>query len=86
MRPLARRWLSLHRVGTVSWMSGRPLQCHGAILGRYAEPIQVSLTFLLVSLGWTLFVFDFQEDHFLTSLAGFGTGLAPTPITTIGPS
>ena len=63
---------------------------HGCLVALYnvtarfwdAMPnlIQVSLTFLLVSLGWTLFVFDFQDAiTFFTSLAGFGTGLAPTP-------
>ena len=63
---------------------------HGGLVALYnvtarfwdAMPslLQVSLTFLLVSLGWTLFVFDFQDTvTFFNSLAGFGSGLAPAP-------
>jgi len=47
---------------------------------RLPAPLQVALTFTLVSLGWVLFQFDFPHAvEFLSSLAGRGTGLAPDP-------
>ena len=39
--------------------------------------IQIGLTFALVSIGWILFVFDFQNAQiFLLSLLGQGAGTA----------
>jgi alginate O-acetyltransferase complex protein AlgI len=42
--------------------------------------LQVALTFVLVSLGWSLFVFDFAGiTRFFTSLAGLGNATAAAP-------
>lgn len=47
---------------------------------RLAPRVQVALNFVLVSIGWTLFQFDFpQALQFVRSLVGSGSAAAPDP-------
>ena len=47
---------------------------------RLPALLQRTLTFLLVTLGWSLFLYDFEgAAALLRSLAGFGAGTAPSP-------
>ena len=67
-------WGLYHAVLIIGYIAMRPMW------DRVPAILQIAVTFILVSLGWSLFQFDFAHASlFFASLAGLGTGAVPPP-------